>query len=287
VTAVHVAAGLGLAIAASLALETGYVLQAGESRAHGVAARRSTLLAALARRRRWIAGSALAAAGALLQLAALAVAPVALVQPALLLGLGLLVVLAERRLGEVARRSDRIAVGLAGVGVTLVAVGGVAQATGPADGRVPALAALLAVLSVAAAGGLGAGRTRALVATAAAADASAVLAGKLAVDALSHGGARTAGLWLAAAATTAIVGLTAEMAALQRLPATVVGPLVLAAQVAVPVLLAPAVVGERWSSVPLVALGALVATAAAALLGRAREELTQAAPRTASRSGPG
>jgi hypothetical protein len=63
------------------------------------------------------------------------------------------------------------------------------------------------------------------------------------------------------------------MAALQRLPATTVGPLTLAAQVAIPVLLAPSVVGERWDSAAVVLAGTALATAAAIVLGRRRELL--------------
>ena len=68
----------------------------------------------------------------------------------------------------------------------------------------------------------------------------------------------------------ALLALNAEMSSLQRLPATVVGPLVLVTQTAIPVLLAPAAVGERWTSPPALLAGLALVVAAAAVLGRAR-----------------
>ena len=62
-----------------------------------------------------------------------------------------------------------------------------------------------------------------------------------------------------------------EMSALQLRPATHVGPMVFVVQVVVPVLLAPLVGGESWSSTPLgggviVLAAAAVATCAVVLM---------------------
>jgi drug/metabolite transporter (DMT)-like permease len=273
VDALHIAVGATLAIGASVCFEVGYVVQAAESRAEPVARGRRPLLARLARRRAWLGGTLLVVTGMVLQVAALALAPIAVVQPVLVLGLGLLVVLAERRLGEAVRGADRLAVAVAGAGALLVAVGGQPASAGAAAHPKIALGALGAVLVAAAIAGLGAGRTRALVVTAAAADGWAVLAAKLAGEAVADARPLRAAVWLAAAGGAAGIGLAGEMTALQRLPASTVGPLVLAAQVAIPVLLAPAVVGEHWGSWPLVVTGTLLATGAAVVLGRRREEL--------------
>ena len=60
------------------------------------------------------------------------------------------------------------------------------------------------------------------------------------------------------------------MTGLQRVAATIAGPLVLVTQAAIPVLLAPAAVGERWASPPAVLAGLAFVVAAAVVLGSAR-----------------
>jgi hypothetical protein len=67
------------------------------------------------------------------------------------------------------------------------------------------------------------------------------------------------------------------MTGLQRVPATVAGPLVLATQAAVPVLLAPVAVGERWASPPAVLSGVALVVAASIGLGGARVAQTASA----------
>jgi hypothetical protein len=170
-------------------------------------------------------------------------------------------------------RIDRVAVAAAGVGAVLVAIGGQAGAVTDPGHRNVALGVLGGALLLAAAGGFATGRSRALVAAAGAGDAWAVLAAKIAVDALTHGRIAMAAVWAGGAIAAGLVGLAAEMAALQRLPATTVGPLVLAAQIAIPVLLAPSVVGEHWGTAGLVVAGTALATGAAVALGRRRETL--------------
>jgi drug/metabolite transporter (DMT)-like permease len=49
-----------------------------------------------------------------------------------------------------------------------------------------------------------------------------------------------------AAVSAGLLGLTCEMTALQKLPATRVAPIVLVMQIVIPVLLAPLLVGENW-----------------------------------------
>ena len=148
-------AGLGLALAAAGCLEVGYAVQAGEARHpdHDRDAAGS-LLGHLARRRAWRSGTLLVAAGVGLQLAALGLSSVALVQPAMVLGLGLLVVLAERRLGERVHGPERLGVAAAGAGAALVAAGAAGDAIGAPGHRALALGALGAV----ALAGLTAGR---------------------------------------------------------------------------------------------------------------------------------
>jgi hypothetical protein len=94
-----------------------------------------------------------------------------------------------------------------------------------------------------------------LVASAGAADAWAAFAAKLVSDELSKARMLGAIIWAAAAGVAVLLGLTSETTALKRLPATRVAPLVLVTQTAVPVLLAPLVVGEDWGATPLGGLG--------------------------------
>jgi drug/metabolite transporter (DMT)-like permease len=263
-----IAAGLACGAAAAACFELGYVAQAADARrAEGD---RPGLLLRLARRRAWLGGTALVGCGLLLQLLALHLAPLSVVQPALVLGLGLLVVLAERRLGERLGGRGRLAVAAAAVGVLLIALGGETGGTGAAGHPVPVLAAFavfaLAVFALAHAGP----RPRLLVLAAGLGEAWAVIAAKLAVTDLADGALASAAGWGAAAAVAGLLALNAEMTGLQKVPATIAGPLVLVTQAAIPVLLAPAAVGERWASPPAVVIGLAFVVAAAVVLGGAR-----------------
>src|SRR4051812_9796162 len=89
--------GLIAAVAAATCFETGYALQAPEARQ---VPRAGALLRRLVARRRWVAGTLLALAGAALQVLALSLAPVVVVQAVLALGLGGLLILARAVLHE-------------------------------------------------------------------------------------------------------------------------------------------------------------------------------------------
>ena len=149
--------------------------------------RDAPLLLRLARRRSWLGGTALVACGVALQLLALSLAPLSVVQPALVLGLGLLVVLAERRLGERVERRDRLAVVGAAAGVLLVALGG--EASGerrrrPSRRRARRAAGVVLVVLAAA---HATRRPRLLVLAAGLGEAWAVIAAKVAVTDLADG----------------------------------------------------------------------------------------------------
>jgi hypothetical protein len=263
-----IAAGLACGVAAAVCFELGYVAQAGDVRR--VEDDRAGLLLRLVRRPAWLGGTALVVCGLLLQLLALYLAPLSVVQPALVLGLGLLVVLAERRLGERLAPRGRLAVAAAALGVLLIALGGETDGTTAAAHPVPVLGAfavvVLIVLAVAHAGH----RPRLLVLAAGLGEAWAVVAAKLAVTDLADGALATAAGWGAAAAAAGLLALNAEMTGLQKVPATVAGPLVLVTSAAIPVLLAPAAIGERWVSPPAVLVGLALVVVAAVILGGAR-----------------
>jgi hypothetical protein len=269
-----IAAGLACGVAAAVCFELGYVAQAGDVRR--VEDDRAGLLLRLVRRPAWLGGTALVVCGLLLQLLALYLAPLSVVQPALVLGLGLLVVLAERRLGERLAPRGRLAVAAAALGVLLIALGGETDGTTAAAHPVPVLGAfavvVLIVLAVAHAGH----RPRLLVLAAGLGEAWAVVAAKLAVTDLADGALATAAGWGAAAAAAGLLALNAEMTGLQKVPATVAGPLVLVTSAAIPVLLAPAAIGERWVSPPAVLVGLALVVVAAVILGGARVAHTEA-----------
>src|SRR3954454_1771241 len=97
----EIALGFALALVAACCYETGYALQAIEARrAPAERALRPALVTYLLTRPLWVGATGLSLLGWPLQIAALAHAPLTLVQPTLALGLLLLLVLGVRILGE-------------------------------------------------------------------------------------------------------------------------------------------------------------------------------------------
>jgi multidrug transporter EmrE-like cation transporter len=261
------ATGLGLAtaLAAAGCYEASYALQALEARTSDPSdALRPALLAGLARRPRWVAGIALAVSGFGLQALALAHAPLTLVQPVLALGLVLLLALGVHVLGEPVGPRELAAVAGVIAGVSGLALAAPERAGEPAGGvgLAIAVAGLMAVALAPFAlwtrpGGV------VLMASAGAGDAFAGLAAKLVSDEVGAGRPLVALAWATGAGLAVLVGLTSETTALQALPATRVAPMVLAAQVLVPTLLAPLVLGEHWGAT---ALGGAVIAVSLAML---------------------
>jgi hypothetical protein len=92
--------------------------------------------------------------------------------------------------------------------------------------------------------------------------------------ALGTGDWVAAAAWAVGAAGAGVLALNAEMSALQRLPASQVAPLVLAAQVVIPVASAPLLLGQPWGAGTLgniaIALAVALVAGAAAVLGASR-----------------
>jgi len=269
VTRVHgaLAAGMLAAACAAACYEIGYALQARASRrAPGELELRPRLLGALAGQRLWVGGVALAALGWPLQLLALRYAPLTVVQPTLALGLVLLLALAARYLGERVRSRHVLAVVAVVAGVAAIAWAAPARTTG--HGSAASLATALALLGAVALSPYVVRRqARLLIVGAGAADAWASFGAKLVVDELSSGRWLRAVAWGAGAGFGLGLGLLSEMTALRRFAASVVGPVVVVMQIAVPVSLAPLVGGESWGGTPLggaVLVAALVLVAGAA-----------------------
>jgi drug/metabolite transporter (DMT)-like permease len=258
--------GILLALAAAVCFECSYVLQALEVRAVPAFERPGLgVLRRLVARPRWALAIALGLAGFALQVLALRHAPVSLVQPLLASGLLVLLAFSVVILHERVGRRELAAVAAIIVGVAAIAL------ADPARGRSThtvlfALAA--AVLAAVAASAFVLRRPSAgvMLASAIAADALSVLAAAEAARSLPD--PLETLVWCALAGVAGIATLAAESAALQRRGAARVAPVVLGGQVAVPVMLAPLLLGERWSATPegvglLVAglLGVVIASA--------------------------
>ena len=251
-----VALGLIAAVAASVAFNVGIVLQAADARREPAEeGLRLSLLAHLARRRRWIAGLLIGAVGFVLQVVALSLAPFVVVQPVLAAGLLLMLYLGVRMLGE--RVGWPEVVGVIGItaGIGLLAWG---QPEGIETVR--GQTALLSVMGGMVAVALipfalrGRGRldsaTFVIVASALAYGASNI-ATKLVSDGIDDRAWLLVGIWLLAAAATGVIALTTEMTALQRRPATFVVPVSFAIQTFLPVALEPIYLTERWGTAAL------------------------------------
>jgi drug/metabolite transporter (DMT)-like permease len=268
-----VALGALAAAGAAAFYETSYAVQALEARRVPVhESLEVSLLGRLAQRPLWLGAIVLAAAGWPLQLLALSLAPLTLVQPILALGVVLLLVLASLMLHERIGRRELLA--CAGIILGVAGIAWAAPERSSSHAGPAALAVALGVLGIFIAAPyvaplLGRRSIRAfwLVVAAGAADAWAAFGAKLLVDELSVG-SWVAALGFGATSAAALgAGLISETSALQRFPAARVGPAVLAMQVAIPVLLAPLVGGEKWSATPLHGSVLLVSLALVTVMG--------------------
>jgi drug/metabolite transporter (DMT)-like permease len=192
-------------------------------------------------------------------------APLTVVQPTLAVGLLALPFLARSRLGEHLKPRDALGIAAIVSGVSLIAVFGPTHV-----GRAPAgteLGVVLGVLLVLVLAPFVL-RSRRMpaqlsVAGAAAGDAAAALCLKLAADEFHADRPGVAIVWAVAGVACGALALTAEMSALQQLRATQIAPVVVAAQVLVPVTVGLAFLGEAWDHTPG---GGVLLTAAVAVV---------------------
>jgi hypothetical protein len=265
-----VALGIAAAVGASLLYNTSIALQALQAREvpseHGL---KPSLLGRLVRNRRWLAATGLGLLGWPLEIVALLLAPLTVVQPCIASGLILLLWLGTTRLGEAPGRRELLA-----VAAIIAAIAGVAWAAPERSTDHAGTGAIAVALALVAAPILApyAFRRRAgVVGTLAVISAGCgyawtAIASKLLTDELAAGAALVAVAWLATAVVSEGLALLSEMSALQRRPATHVAPAMFAIQVLVPVVLAPLIFDESWGETPLGGL-ALVAFIALALAG--------------------
>jgi drug/metabolite transporter (DMT)-like permease len=248
------ALGIICAIGASALYNTSIALQALEAREVGHEhALRASLIGRLIRNPRWLVATLIGLLGWPLEIVALLLAPLTVVQPCLASGLVLLLFLGVTRLGETPGRREYGA-----VAAIVIGVGGIAWAaperTTSNAGTVPIAIALgLVAIPMFAPyvlrGWRNAAGTLAVVA-AGFGYAWTAIASKLLTDELSAGSLIVAAVWLATAAASEGLALLSEMSALGRRPATRVAPVMFAVQVVVPVILAPLIFGESWSGTP-------------------------------------
>ena len=264
------ALGILAAIGASCLYNTSIALQALEARdvphEHSL---RISLIGKLVRNPKWLGATALGLLGWPLEIVALLLAPLTVVQPCLVSGLIVLLWLGATKLGEAPGRREFVAVAAIIIGVGGVAWAAPDRTTDHAGTAAIVIALALVAIPVAAPyvfrrqaaslsllAVLGAGFGYAWTA----------IASKLLTDELAAGTLLVAVGWLATALASEGLALLSEMSALQRRPATHVAPVMFAVQVLVPVILAPLIFEEKWSTTPLGG-AALVAFMAVALAG--------------------
>ena len=250
------ALGIVAAVGASLLYNTSIALQALEARqVPGEHSLKPSLIGRLVRNRRWLGATALGLLGWPLEIAALLLAPLTVVQPCLASGLILLLWLGATRLGEAPGRREGVAVGAIVLGVAGIAWAAPERTTDHAGTAAIALALFLVAIPLAfpyLLRGRAAGAAGLLaVVSAGSGYAWTAIASKLLTDELAAGALLAAAAWLATAVASEGLALLSEMSALQRRPATHVAPVMFAVQVLVPVLLAPLIFGESWDTTPL------------------------------------
>jgi hypothetical protein len=264
------ALGIVAAVGASVLYNTSIALQAlevrGVSHEHSL---RPSLIGKLLRNRRWLGATALGLVGWPLEIVALLLAPLTVVQPCLVSGLVVLLWLGATRLGESPGWREYVAVAAIVAGVAGVVWAAPGRTTDHADTAALALALALVAIPIGAPYALRGRATRVgmlAVLSAGCGYAWTAIASKLLTDELAAGVLLVGVVWLATAIASEGLALLSEMSALQQRPATHVAPMMFAIQVLVPVILAPLIFGESWAETPLDG-GALLAFMAVTLTG--------------------
>ena len=229
----------------------------------------------LIRRGRWLFGTGLSILGFPLQIVALMLAPLAVVQPALAAGLLVLMLAGERMLEERPGRYEYVAVLAIVVGVVgagLCAPRNTTHVTDVLTTTIVLVALGAAALAPYALNLFGHPRSEVTMFCAGCGFAWSGVATKLAADDLKVGSIGLAVIWAASTAAASGVGTLSEMSALQSRPAIQVAPVVFVTQTAIPIILAPLLLGESFADTPLggIPLGASLAllVAGAAMLAR-------------------
>jgi FtsH-binding integral membrane protein len=248
--------GIGAAVGASAFYSLGIALQAMDAKQAPHAEHlRLALVRGLLKRARWLMGTGLSILGWPLQVVALRLAPLVVVQPALAAGLLVLLFVGRRMLGEHMGRSEHLATLAIVVGVVGAGLCAPPRSSSETGGHLTitlvllalALASLMPYLLRA----LGHSIAGVTIVCAGLAGGWSGVATKLASDDLSGHHLAVAALWGLSTAVASAVGVLSEMSALQSRPAIQVAPVVFVTQTVVPVALAPLLFGESFSATPL------------------------------------
>lgn len=268
--------GVGAAVLSSVLFNVGLVLQALEARkAPPSLSLRLGLLVTLVRRWRWVAGWLLGIVGVAPQVVALMIAPFVLVQPALTVGLLLVLAIGVRAFGEHVTTSAWVGVGAIIAGVALVAGGAPGHAETHRRGLV--VVVVVAAVVVASLVPFLLRKTRldsplAIMVASGAGFAATNIATKLLSDDIGAGHYVNAAAWIVVTAGAGVIATLSGMTAFQKSPATVVVPVTTAVQTFLPIVLEPLFLRERWGSAPLagglIAAGMIVALAGTVLVAR-------------------
>ncbi len=269
--------GIGAAVGASTLYSLGIALQAMDAKQAPAAEHlRLALMRNLFRRTRWLIGTGLSVLGWPLQVVALLLAPLVVVQPTLAAGLLVLMFLAERMLNEHAGRYEHVMMCAIVIGVVGAALTAPDRSSTQASDLT--VAVVLVVLGVSSflpyLFGLLGRRSPATVTMLGAGlgFAWSGVATKLASDDLSQGHLGLAIAWGLSTAVASGVAVISEMSALQRRPAIQVAPVVFVVQTVIPVALAPLLFDERFTATPFggvpLAASLVLLIAGAAMLAR-------------------
>jgi drug/metabolite transporter (DMT)-like permease len=268
--------GLAAALVASALFNIGIALQGIEARsAPKKLGLRVSLLTTLFRSRRWVLGWVLGVVGIGPQLVALAYAPFVVVQPALALGLLILLFIGSRLFGERVTWLEVAAVGGIIGGLALVAWGAPPHTEAHRGG-----AAVIAVVAGLTAVGfypffvrgtrLDTGMAS-IVASGAGFAATNVVT-KLLSDDVGQGRYLIAAAWAAVGLISGVAATITGMTAFQRRPATTVVPVSTAVQTFLPIMLEPLFLREHWASARLdgvpITIGLLLALGGTILVSR-------------------
>jgi FtsH-binding integral membrane protein len=264
--------GIVAAMGASVLYSLGITLQAMDARQAPYEEHlRVALVVGLVRRARWLLGTGLSMLGWPLQVLALLLAPLVVVQPALAVGLLVLLFFGERMLGEHAGRYEHMAMLAIVLGVLGTAVFAPPRHASPTGQQLTITLVLLGLSVVCLLPYLlrafGHSIAEVTMVCAGLAGGWSGVATKLASDDLAQHHLVVAALWGLSTAAAGGVGVLSEMSALQSRPAIQVAPVVFVTQTIVPVAVAPLLFGERFGATPLA--GVPLSVSLAVLIGGA------------------
>ncbi|MBV9424994.1 MAG: hypothetical protein JOZ98_18940 [Solirubrobacterales bacterium] len=267
------AIGVLLGVAAAIAFESSFLLLTAQVRRASPAVRPdASFLVRLARRPWWLAAMALNGVAFLLEVAALHRVSLVVVQPLLAVGLLGMVVASRSVLGEKVGPRQVLAALMIAIGAAVVVIGAPTGTT-RLTADVWTVLAVVVLASVLALPQFSDRGPWFLVVAASGGDTLVALA----TNTVATNWPQRLGIALAALVAVTVCGLMAvasESAALQRLPASRVGPIVSGAQTVLPTILAVLLADQRWSSATagggLLAAGVFLVAAGAICLGRTR-----------------